>query len=111
MVKLSNNYAVISFKNQAPTTEDKTHHEYYFCVYPLDHEKPFMLGESIGGGHAERGGSITLSLKELLQYKDWKEHMEKSGCDWAIEVIEQYQPDIERIINILISRKQSRFFH
>lgn len=110
MAKLSNDYTVISFKNQAPTTKDERHHEYYFCIYSSDHEKPFMLGESIGGGHAERGGSITLSLEELLQHKDWKEHLEKSGCPWAIEVIEQYQPDIERIIDILINRKDGWFF-
>ncbi|SHN37831.1 hypothetical protein [Chitinophaga sp. CF418] len=106
MSKLPNEYTAISFKNQAPTTEDKTHHEYYFYIHPLNHGKPFMLGESIGGGHAERGGSITLSLEELLQYNNWKEHLEKSDCAWAIEVIEQYQPDIERIIDILISRKR-----
>jgi len=111
MGKLPNEYTTISFKNQAPTEQDNAHHEYYFCIYPSDHEKPFMLGESIGGGHAERGGSITLSLEELLQYKDWKEHLEKSGCAWAIEVIEQYQPDIDRVIDILISRKQGGFFH
>lgn len=69
-----------------------------------------MLAESIGGGHAERGGAITLSLAELLQYKDWKTHMEKSGCTWAIEVIEQYQPDIERITDILLSRKEGWSF-
>lgn len=99
-------YTTISFRNQAPTSKDERHHEYLFCVYPADHEKPFMLAESIGGGHAERGGAITLSLAELLQYEDWKEHMAKSGCAWAIEVIEQYQPDIERIIEILVSRIQ-----
>jgi hypothetical protein len=109
MSKLPNEYTTISFKNQAPTAEDKTHHEYHFCIHPSS-EKPFMLAESIGGGHAERGGSITLSLEELLQYKDWKEHMEKSDCTWAIEVIEQYHPDTERIIDILISRKRGWFF-
>jgi len=110
MGKLPNEYIAISFKNQAPTEQDKTHHVYCFYIHPFNREKPFMLAESIGGGHAERGGSTTLSLKELLQYKDWKAHLEKSGCTWAIEVIEQYQPDIERIADILTSRKEGSFF-
>ena len=90
------------FRNQAPTDQHSTHHEYRFSIQPFYPEKPFVLSESIGGGHAEMGGSIAYSPEELLSNTYWKEHAEKSGCAWIIDIIEQNQPDIEKTIDLLV---------
>ncbi|QNK64576.1 hypothetical protein H7F33_08890 [Pedobacter sp. PAMC26386] len=100
---LQRNYLTVSFKNQAPTTEHKTHHEYRFYLLPLNYDEPFVLEESIGGGHAEMGGSVRYSLKALLNSADWKDHLEKSGCAWAIDIIEQNTNDVEKTINAIVS--------
>lgn len=92
----------LHIKNQAPTEYDKTHHEFIMQMHPFDHDRTFILSESIGGGHAERGGSHIFSLEKLLHYKNWKYHLEKSGCEWLIDIIEQNQLDIEKIIDLAI---------
>jgi hypothetical protein len=78
----------IGYKNQAPTDEDKNHHVYGVYLYPFK-QRLFSVGESIGGGHADRGGSRSFSLSELLGWVNWKNQFELSGCDWAIDIIEQ----------------------
>ncbi len=90
----------ICYKNQAPTTEDKNHHVYGVYLYPFT-EKLFAIGESIGGGHADRGGSRSFSLGELLDWQDWKRHFELSGCSWAIEIIEKNE-ELEYLIGMLV---------
>ena len=79
----------VGMKNQAPTDQDNNHHVYYVSLYPLKTDKPIIIGESIGGGHAERGGCRPCSISELLDISNWKSHFEFSGCDWAIEIIER----------------------
>lgn len=89
-------------RNNAPTDQDPRHHEYYVNVYPMNKLKPFTLGESIGGGFAERGGDTRLSMEELLAWPhDWKEHFRKSGCSWAIGFVEEYQNDTRTLMKQL----------
>ncbi len=77
----------LSYKNQAPTAQHKTHHVYGVYLYPF-RERPFEVGESIGGGHGEMGGSNAYSLAELLTCQDWQESFELSGCAWAIPMVQ-----------------------
>lgn len=93
----------VGFKNQAPTPEHQSHHEYRFSIRPFDTVQPFVLEESIGGGHAEMGGSVALSLEALLSQQDWKDHLVKSGCEWTIEMITQHHGDQENLINMLVA--------
>src|SRR5690606_6213011 len=57
----------IGSANQAPTKQHASHHVYSFSIYPFKLEKQFVLGESIGGGHAEMGGCAFYSLNELKE--------------------------------------------
>ena len=85
----------IGSQNNAPTDQDERHHEYFVQVYPLNMQKPFQVGESIGGGHGERGGASALSLQQLLAWPPgWKEHFRRSGCAWAIGIVEEYADNI-----------------
>lgn len=72
----------LGMKNQAPTAEDARHHVFFVSLTPFS-ARPFCIGESIGGGHGERGGANTYSLDELME-KDRMAHFEASGCDWAM---------------------------
>lgn len=81
----------LGYKNQAPTLKHSTHHVYEVGLYPSNTETPFILSESIGGGHAEMGGSAILSIAGLLDREGWKEHFTLSGCEWAISLIEEYK--------------------
>ncbi len=76
-------------RNVAPTKEDQHHHVYSFSIDLKTPEAPFVFEESIGGGHAERGGAIWLSVNEIEAWGDWRNHLKCSGCSWAIENIEQ----------------------
>ncbi len=96
----------ICYKNQAPTAEDQNHHLFGVYLYPFT-ERLFVVGESIGGGHGDRGGSRSFSLSELLAWQDWKKHFELSGCSWAIDVIEA-NDDLEHIKNVLINEARRR---
>ena len=80
---------IVSQQNNAPTSADKNHHVYYFGINKNEPEKCFVLGESIGGGHGDRGGQISLDFEGLFNWQHgWKEHIKKSGCSWVIEIIE-----------------------
>ncbi len=96
---LENQSLRLCYKNQAPTQEDKWHHVYGVYLHPFSH-KLFSVGESIGGGHGDRGGSNSYSLTELLSWGEWKNHFNLSGCSWAIPIIESNQ-DKELIIREL----------
>jgi len=100
---LQSKYLTVGFKNQAPSEAHPTHDEYSLAMLPFNHTTTFVLSESIGGGHGERGGSVSLSLEKLFQYKNWKEHIEKADCAWAIDIIEQNQPAIEKIISLIVA--------
>lgn len=76
----------LSYKNQAPTSEDKLHHVYGVYLAPFS-AKPFQLVESIGGGMADRGGGTEKSLAELLVWNGWKGFFKLSGCSWAAALI------------------------
>jgi hypothetical protein len=90
----------VGYHNRAPTTEDPAHHVYGVYLTPFD-PAPFCLGESIGGGHAERGGSQSYGLAELRARPDWQGFFELSGCDWAIPIV-QDGGDIDVILDRLI---------
>lgn len=99
--RLENQVLRLSYKNQAPTTEDKNHHVYGVFLAPFS-KSPFRVGESIGGGFAERGGSNDLSLSELLAWAEWRQHFKLSGCAWAITLIESLASESEQLFEQLI---------
>ena len=104
--ELQNKNLRISYKNQAPTKEHKTHHWYGVYLYP--YAKKVNVGESIAGGHGERGGSVTLSITELLNYDGWENHFRLSGCEWAIKIINSNKNDEEKLIDELVKGVCSR---
>ncbi|MFC4070408.1 hypothetical protein [Actinoplanes subglobosus] len=83
---LENQLLRVAYRNQAPTPDHPTHHVYYVCVVPFG-SRPFLLGESINGGHGEMGGSTSLDLAGLRAWRGWKDHFELSGCGWAVPLI------------------------
>ena len=76
----------LGYQNQAPTDKHPSHHVYCVYLYPF-HKKPFAIGESIGGGHAEMGYSVNYTLTELHARPDWERHFELSGCAWAVPLV------------------------
>lgn len=91
----------LSYKNQAPTPEDKLHHVYGVYLARFSN-KPFRIGESIGGGIADRGGGRDFSLQELLLWPQWKQHFELSGCSWAVPLLESLAGEPDRLLDLLI---------
>ncbi|MBB3227835.1 hypothetical protein FHW69_002467 [Luteibacter sp. Sphag1AF] len=77
----------LGYANRAPTAQDQNHHVYYVYLAPFA-EKLFVAGESIGGGHAERGGAIALTPEELLAWPDWQQHLVLSDAAWAVPIVE-----------------------
>lgn len=75
----------LAMQNRAPTDQDARHHVFFVGLKPFC-PQPFCVGESIGGGHGERGGSNAFTFDELMDWA-WKPHFELSGCGWAIDVI------------------------
>lgn len=108
--EIKNEYITMGQENIAPTEQDKKHHVYYVTLYPFS-DKPFMIGESIGGGHGERGGCTILTFEKLKETKSWKEHFKNSGCDWAVTVIEKPDAMVQEIIEELVNgiRSKSEF--
>lgn len=76
----------LGYENQAPTDKHPSHHVYCVYLYPF-HDKPFAVGESIGGGHAEVGYSMNYTLAELKAMPDWERHFDLSGGAWAILLV------------------------
>lgn len=97
----------LSYKNQAPTPEDMNHHVYGVYLAPLS-TKPFRVGESIGGGMADRGGGYDFSLEELLVWPDWKKHFALSGCSWAITFVESLAAQSATLIEDLVKEACQR---
>jgi hypothetical protein len=77
----------VAFRNQAPTRDHPSHHVYFVYVVPYG-ARPFLIGESINGGHAEMGGSRSFTTADLLAWPGWREHFELSGCGWAVALVE-----------------------
>ncbi len=92
----------IGLKNQAPTNQHKSHHVYDVSIQPFNSQKPFILSESIGGGHGEMGGSHYFSLNELSQYPNWEKHFELAGCEWAISLIKEKTDNLGSLLDVLV---------
>jgi len=90
----------LGYKNQAPTSQHASHHVYGVWLCPF-RERAFELGESIGGGHADMGGSCGFSLAELRVSPDWKDHFALSDCAWAVPLVET-ATDERTLLNTLI---------
>jgi hypothetical protein len=91
----------LSYKNQAPTAIHPTHHVYGVYLFPFS-TRLFDVGESIAGGHAELGGSRSMTLEELLAWQDWKLHFTLSGGDWAMPLIELNAECSETLSDLLV---------
>jgi len=97
----------VGYRNQAPTPSHPTHHVYGVYLYPFDPDGPFSLGESIGGGHAEMGGSQSFDLAGLRAWAGWREHFALSGCDWAIAMVQEADDTevlLDRLVHAICAR-------
>ncbi|CAJ0809969.1 hypothetical protein [Ralstonia flaminis] len=90
----------LGYKNQAPTSQHSSHHVYGVWLCPF-RERAFELGESIGGGHADTGGSSGFSLAELQGSRGWQHHFDLSDCAWAVPLVETAS-DQAMLLNVLI---------
>jgi hypothetical protein len=97
----------LSYKNQAPTLEDRQHDVYHVYLAPFSN-KLFSVGESIGGGVTENGWGRELSLQDLLSWQGWKQHFEMAGCQWAIPIVESSANDPERLRDMLVTKACER---
>jgi len=89
----------IGSANQAPT---KQHHVYSFSIFPFKSEKQFVLGESIGGGHAEVGGCASYSLNELIESPGYAVHLKLANCSWVVEILIANGNDWKSVLNDII---------
>ncbi len=90
----------LGYLNQAPTDKHPNHHVFCVYLYPF-HEKPFAIGESIDGGHAEMGYSVNYTLAELHARPDWERHFELSGCAWAVPLVSNAN-EPEALLRLLV---------
>ncbi|SFZ73336.1 hypothetical protein [Chitinimonas taiwanensis] len=91
----------LGYQNEAPSAQDARHHVYYVYLAPFS-AQPFQLGESIGGGMAERGGSCALNLAQLRVWPDWQAHFALAGCSWAVPLIAAPQAEVASLLKALI---------
>ncbi|MFS0703947.1 hypothetical protein AB6N23_05425 [Cellulomonas sp. 179-A 9B4 NHS] len=91
----------VAYRNQAPTPQDARHHVYSVYVRPFA-AQPFVLGESIGGGHGERGGQATFTLAELRAWAGWEEHCALAGCGWVVPVLSTEGADERACVDALV---------
>lgn len=92
----------IGSANQAPTKQHASHHVYSFSIFPFKLEKQFVLGESIGGGHAEMGGSVFYSLNELIESPDYATHLKLANCSWVVEMLTANGSDWQSVLNDIV---------
>ena len=79
---------LIASRNGAPTPEHAEPHLYLFRI-GRDSATPFIFEESIGGGHAERGGRVALAIEQLERWPgDWRKHLRLAGAADCIACIE-----------------------
>ena len=97
----------VAMTNQAPTEQDARHHEYFVGIRPFCEDNWIVLGESIGGGFAERGGSVALSMENLDSVSDWRQHCILAGCDWMVSLLEDEVSDAQRKAHILAQYRVS----
>ncbi len=100
----------LGYENQAPTDKHPSHHVYCVYLYPF-HEKPFAIGESIGGGHAEMGYSVNYTLAELKAMPDWERHFDLSGGAWAIPLVSEAVDSVALLKHLVkeICKREGRF--
>jgi hypothetical protein len=91
----------LSYKNLAPTHDDAGHHVVGVFLMPYS-ARPFWLDESIGGGHAERGGGQAFTIDELRAWPAWRQHFAQSGCAWAIGYVDALADQPARLLEVLI---------
>ena len=92
----------LGMENRAPTEQDQRHHVYTVSIRPFCDDKWLVLGESIGGGFAERGGSVAPTLDSIDTFGDWKRHCQLAGCDWVVPFFLRVDMDhAERVDDIL----------
>lgn len=106
-----NKMITIASKNNAPTEKHKTHHVYSIHIKPYKSEQLICLSESIHGGHGEMGGGHYYSIESLLLTDTWKEHMIKSNCDWAIEIIESQKSEkeiVDKLVEVFLKMNNDR---
>lgn len=99
---LANHVLRLSYKNQAPDPVHPSHHVYGVYLFPF-REKAFEVGESIGGGHGEMGGSTSYSLSELLAWPGWQQHFTLSDCAWAIPLV-LGEPEQQELVRTLVKQ-------
>lgn len=100
----------IGARNIAPSADDPLHDVYGLSIDP-EAARPFWLSQSIRGGHAEGGGAIALGLDDLDGWRgDWRLHLRRAGCDWAIAPIEaaQRSGDVQAALACLIAGAEER---
>lgn len=79
-------------RDLAPSADAARHDVYLFAIDPHGSPRPFRFEQSIGGGHAERGGCADLALDELESWPGlWREHLARAGCRWVIPLLEAAQ--------------------
>lgn len=99
----------IGMNDQAPTEQDARHHVYFVAIRPFESDKWLVFGESIGGGFAERGGSISLSSEELSQFEGWESHCVLAGCDWLVPILKSKDERGNSIVDdIIYQYKQTK---
>ena len=97
----------VAMRNQAPTDQDPRHHVYVVGIRPFADQDWVILGESIGGGHAERGGSVALAVDRLDSFKGWREHCALAGCGWIVPMLEDNNvTDSQRKVGIVERYRQ-----
>lgn len=104
--ELSMSLLVVAMTNQAPTEQDSRHHVYSMGIRPFCDGSWVVLGESIGGGFAERGGSVALAVENLDSFSDWRRHCVLAGCDWMVPLLEADATDAQRKACILESYRE-----
>lgn len=96
----------VGYLNRAPTPQHPTHHVYGVYLYPFT-SRPFSVGESIGGGHGEMGGSRSFDLAELRAWPEWQAQFELAGCGWAIPIVrdgDDTTAAIDRLVHAICAR-------
>jgi hypothetical protein len=87
---IENKGIYIGQKNQAPTEKDKLNHVYFVIIYPYSSTNPIiMIGETIGFGLGASGGCSPYTFENFREFKPWRDHLKKAGCDWAISIIDR----------------------
>ncbi|MEX6663335.1 hypothetical protein [Pseudomonas sp. W2-17] len=99
-------WITIGAKNNAV---EPGHWFYVFHIIPGEPDKPFCFEKSIGGGHAERGGAIRLSLLDLEDWPgDWRKHLLKAGCSWVADVIDnRLSDDVQDLMTAILNHCNS----